>query len=62
MESESLSRNGPASLCPVIQEDQILVTQILEVIHNAGIHRERALAVLNVARAHIDAIPQLAFV
>jgi hypothetical protein len=54
--------NRPDSLCSVIQEDQILVTQILEVIHNAGMYRERALAVLSVAHAHIDAMPRLAFV
>jgi hypothetical protein len=61
MESESPPINHTASLSAVLQEDQILVTQILEVIHNAGMHRERALAVLAIARAHIDAMPQLAF-
>ena len=53
-------RRERAPLCPLLQEDQILVTQLLEVMHNAGMYRERALAILAVVRAHVEAIPQLA--
>lgn len=46
----------PAELHRKVQISQILTTQILEVIHNAGANRYLALTVLDAVRAHIEAI------
>jgi hypothetical protein len=46
----------PVELHRKVQISQILTTQILEVIHNAGADRDLALSVLRAVRAHIKAI------
>lgn len=62
MESESSASKRPGCLSSALQEDQILVTQLLEVMHNAGLYREQALAVLAIVQSHVEAMPKFVFV